>query len=130
MDMSEYERFMVDDGGTLIDIHTRDMYDVVEEVVDILNGQYKEIQLLEEDVERQKGLLNTCITQANWLNEELEKSQNETKELEQKLKSLEYLLTVELIPELIFLTGLKDFKGEKIDFSDLIKKIEMELKRE
>ena len=31
------KRFMVDDAGTLIDLVTRETYDIVEEVVDLLN---------------------------------------------------------------------------------------------
>ena len=36
--MSENKRFMVDDAGTLIDRVTRENFDIVEEVVDILNN--------------------------------------------------------------------------------------------
>lgn len=36
------ERFMVDDAGTLIDMRTRDMFDIVEEVVDLLNELHEE----------------------------------------------------------------------------------------
>ena len=34
------ERFMVDDAGTLIDMETRNTYDYVSDVVDLLNKQY------------------------------------------------------------------------------------------
>ena len=33
------ERFIVDDAGTLIDIHTGEHYDYFEEVVDLMNKQ-------------------------------------------------------------------------------------------
>lgn len=36
--MTEKERFMIDDSGTLIDLVTRETYDIVEEVVDVLNN--------------------------------------------------------------------------------------------
>lgn len=36
------ERFMVDDAGTLIDMQTRDMFDIVEEVCPLLNEQHEE----------------------------------------------------------------------------------------
>ena len=36
--MTENKRFMVDDTGTLIDMVTRENFDTVEEVVDILNN--------------------------------------------------------------------------------------------
>ena len=35
--MSENKRFMVDDAGTLIDMETRNTYDYVGDVVDLLN---------------------------------------------------------------------------------------------
>lgn len=37
MGMTKKERWIVDDAGTLIDIETRDTFDIVEEVVDTLN---------------------------------------------------------------------------------------------
>ena len=36
------ERFMVDDTGTLIDMNTRDTYDYVSDVVDLLNTLHEE----------------------------------------------------------------------------------------
>jgi len=36
--MTENKRFIVDDAGTLIDMVTRENFDIVEEVVDILNN--------------------------------------------------------------------------------------------
>lgn len=36
------ERFMVDDYGTLIDMETRDMYELAYEVVDCLNALHEE----------------------------------------------------------------------------------------
>ena len=38
------ERFMVDDAGTLIDILTRDMYDIVEEVCPVLNKMWSQTE--------------------------------------------------------------------------------------
>lgn len=38
------EKFMVDDAGTLIDMETRDTYDYVSDVVDLLNDQYSQIK--------------------------------------------------------------------------------------
>lgn len=35
--MTEKERFIIDDAGTLIDLVTGETYDIVEEVVDVLN---------------------------------------------------------------------------------------------
>ena len=45
------ERFIVDDAGTLIDIKTRNTYDIVEEVVDLLNEQDERIKELENKLE-------------------------------------------------------------------------------
>jgi hypothetical protein len=38
------ERFIVDDAGTLIDMETRNTYDYVDEVIDILNQQNNTIK--------------------------------------------------------------------------------------
>ena len=45
--MTEPERFMVDDAGTLIDKKTAECYDYMEEILPILNSQ-------EETIERMK----------------------------------------------------------------------------
>ena len=45
-------RFMVDDAGTLIDIETRDTYDIVEEVCDLMNELNNENTILKEKYER------------------------------------------------------------------------------
>lgn len=44
------ERFMIDDAGTLIDMQTRDMFDIVEEVVDLLNTLNDENEQLKENI--------------------------------------------------------------------------------
>lgn len=46
--MTENERYIVDDAGTLIDIQTRECYDFVEEVVDLLNMQEETIKGLDK----------------------------------------------------------------------------------
>lgn len=48
--MTENKRFMIDDAGTLIDIQTREMYDIVEEVCPVLNALYNENEQLKEAV--------------------------------------------------------------------------------
>ncbi len=50
--MTENKRYMVDDAGTLIDIQTRDTYDYVSDVVDLLNEQEEEIQQLKTFIKR------------------------------------------------------------------------------
>ena len=50
--MTGNKRYMVDDAGTLIDIETRDTYDYVSDVVDLLNTQEEEIQRLKNFVKR------------------------------------------------------------------------------
>lgn len=49
------ERFMIDDAGTLIDMQTRDMFDIVEEVCPLLNE-------LHEENERLRRCINTIYT--------------------------------------------------------------------
>ena len=45
------ERFMVDDCGTLIDMHTRDTFDYVSDVCDLLNEQHETIQRLKQNID-------------------------------------------------------------------------------
>ena len=45
------ERFMLDDCGTLIDMYTRDTFDYVSDVCDLLNMQHKTIQRLNQNIE-------------------------------------------------------------------------------
>ena len=52
MDMTKKERFIVDDAGTLIDMQTRDMFDIVEEVCPLLNRQHETIQRLKVELQR------------------------------------------------------------------------------
>lgn len=47
--MSE-KRYIVDDAGTLIDIETREFYDIVEEVVDVLNRLNNENEQLKQRI--------------------------------------------------------------------------------
>ena len=48
------EKYIVDDAGTLIDMETREMYDIVEEVCPILNKYVKENQELKKENEQLK----------------------------------------------------------------------------
>ena len=48
--MTENKRFMIDDAGTLIDMRTREMYDIVEEVCPVLNALYDENEELKQKV--------------------------------------------------------------------------------
>ena len=45
------KRFMVDDCGTLIDMHTRDTFDYVSDVCDLLNEQHETIQRLKQNID-------------------------------------------------------------------------------
>ena len=45
------KRFMIDDCGTLIDMHTRDTFDYVSDVCDLLNEQHETIQRLNQNVD-------------------------------------------------------------------------------
>lgn len=50
------KRFIVDDAGTLIDVQTRDMFDIVEEVCPLLNELHEENMELKELSEENKQL--------------------------------------------------------------------------
>ena len=45
------KRFMVDDAGTLIDMYTRDTFDYVSDVCDLLNEQHETIQRLQQNID-------------------------------------------------------------------------------
>ena len=70
------KRFMVDDAGTLIDMHTRDTFDYVSDVCDLLNEQHETIQRLKQNIDE---LLSVDIE------EELLK---ENEQLKQQLQSI------------------------------------------
>lgn len=44
-------RYIVDDAGTLIDIQTRDTYDIFEEFIDVLNNLVRENEILKKRIE-------------------------------------------------------------------------------
>ena len=70
------DRFMIDDAGTLIDIETREMYDIVEQVCPIMNDLNNEKTRLYEDNIRVKQL----ITEA-YNNERTQIGRNTLKQL-------------------------------------------------
>ena len=45
------KRFIVDDCGTLIDMHTRDTFDYVSDVCDLLNEQHETIGRLKQNID-------------------------------------------------------------------------------
>ena len=55
--MTEKKRFIVDDAGTLIDMETRNTYDYVGDVVDLLNGYDKENEQLKQSVNNLKDTI-------------------------------------------------------------------------
>ena len=58
-------RFMVDDCGTLIDMQTRDMFDIVEEVVDLLNSLNEENEQLKfenKELKKRDNLVSGYLT--------------------------------------------------------------------
>ena len=90
------KRFMVDDAGTLIDMHTRDTFDYVSDVCDLLNEQHEEnIELhiqndfLKDENQHMKDLVNE--------NKQLKIALKDKKNLisicEKKFKELGYIIT-------------------------------------
>ena len=51
------ERFIVDTAGTLIDMETRDTFDYVSDVVDLLNGYDKENEQLKSEIKDLNDIL-------------------------------------------------------------------------
>ena len=83
---------MVDDAGTLIDMRTREMYDIVEEVCPVLNALYDENERLKSENQRvseQKHIYkqdwkHLCIDK-ELLDSENEQLKSENKRLTDKL---------------------------------------------
>ena len=76
MDMTKKERFIVDDAGTLIDMQTRDMFDIVEEVCPLLNELNEENSKLH--------IQNDFLKDEN---QHMRTVLNENKELKKQLES-------------------------------------------
>ena len=55
--MTENKRFMVDTAGTLIDMETRNTYDYVSEVVDLLNDLTNEIKIARTVLDMNRGMI-------------------------------------------------------------------------
>ena len=51
------ERFMIDDAGTLIDMETRNTYDYVSDVVDLLNDLTNEIKIARTVLDMNHGMI-------------------------------------------------------------------------
>ena len=77
------KRFMIDDCGTLIDMHTRNTFDYVSDVCDLLNMQHETIQRLNQNVDE---LLSVNIE------EELLKENEQLKQAYAQLKHRHSLL--------------------------------------
>ena len=73
------ERFIVDDAGTLIDMQTRDMFDIVEEVCPLLNELSEENEQLKtflESLREELSLADRDNTTLEKENEQLKKQLN------------------------------------------------------
>ena len=82
--MTENKRYIVDDAGTLIDIQTRECYDIVEEVVDLLNNLSDENEQLKQQISEQ------CI-QLDYLNDENKHMRyvlNDNRQLKERIKKV------------------------------------------
>lgn len=63
------KRFMIDDCGTLIDMHTRDTFDYVSDVCDLLNELSEENMMLKGEVAHYKLILMSLEEQAKRLSQ-------------------------------------------------------------
>ena len=63
---------MVDDAGTLIDMSTRDTYDYVSDVVDVLNGFVEEQEYLKFKGKQQKEIIKTLIKENEQLKQQVQ----------------------------------------------------------
>ena len=55
------ERFMIDDCGTLIDMHTRDTFDYVSDVCSLLNELAEENKALRKQLDSEHQMLENAI---------------------------------------------------------------------
>ena len=66
------KRFIVDDAGTLIDMSTRDMFDIVEEVCPLLNRLFDENEQLKQRIKKlEKEINSLSCGEADWLIDEM-----------------------------------------------------------
>ena len=54
------KRFMIDDCGTLIDTHTRNTYDYVTDIVNLLNNLHESREYYKKERNKLKQELNEC----------------------------------------------------------------------
>lgn len=81
------DRFIVDDAGTLIDLETRDMFDIVEDVCPVLNKLNFLVEMLKQRNDNQAKQLDnlyTLIEREDW--ESLKNIIVELKEAEEQLQ--------------------------------------------
>lgn len=78
--MSNNKRFIVDTCGTLIDMETRDSFDYVSEVVDLLNKLVNEINTYSEGNQLLKMSFDECRKENEQLKKELNYIQNSISE--------------------------------------------------
>lgn len=91
--MEESKRFMIDDAGTLIDIQTRNTYDYVNEVIDLLNNYEKENNELKRKYGTQGVQLDHLLAEQHHLGEALREKEKLKKELSKLQKEYQELYT-------------------------------------
>ena len=79
------EKWIVDDAGTLINMETRENYDYMEEVVDVLNKLSEENEQLKRKVNGLKSELSIWKEDANEHIKETNKLFEENKQLKKEL---------------------------------------------
>ena len=113
------KRFIIDDAGSLIDMHTRDTFDYVSDVCDLLNEQYETIQQLQHDAsiliqanqdyrkenEQLKFQLDECQNHKLYSRRELEKENEQLKkaivETEKMVQSTYDELTTQVMKNIL-----------------------------
>ena len=91
--MAENKRYVVDDAGTLIDIQTRDTYDYVSDVCDVLNEKDKSIKILTNHNKE-------YVRSINILEDKLKKLKELEKENQELLKNKgEKIMTEDIFDE-------------------------------
>lgn len=88
------EKWIVDDAGTLINMVTRNHYDYVEEVVDVLNKLSEENEQLKKDLKKKFVPFAKADGDYTAVNtEEFIKILNENEQLKQEVENLHEQLT-------------------------------------
>ena len=86
------ERFIVDDAGTLIDMETRNTYDYVGDVVDLLNDFSNEIKIAQSVIRMKREQISSFARNNREGVKKVQKLSYENKQLKEEINDLNDVL--------------------------------------